>query len=115
MAAKAELYRSITAYKSSMQFYIIFYNSNPNAMPGGELVSAADANLGDQQTVATDFCPVSDGNQVAELGSFADNGVAERPALDPNAEEDNVRLEQTDRRNSRVEIIIDTRIRAFNI
>ena len=44
LAAKAELYRSINAYKSSMQFYIIFYNSNPNAMPGGELVSASDAN-----------------------------------------------------------------------
>jgi hypothetical protein len=44
LAAKAELYRSITAYKASMQFYIIFYNSKPNAMPGGELVSAADAN-----------------------------------------------------------------------
>ena len=27
-----------------MQFYIIFYNSNPIAMPGGELVSATDAN-----------------------------------------------------------------------
>ena len=44
LAAKAELYRSINAYKSSMQFYIIFYNSNPNSMPGGELVSAAEAN-----------------------------------------------------------------------
>ena len=44
LAAKAELYRSINAYKVSMKFYIFFYNSKPIAMPGGELVSAADSN-----------------------------------------------------------------------
>ncbi len=44
LAAKAELYRSVNAYKAGMQFYIIFYNSTPIAMPGGKLVSASDAN-----------------------------------------------------------------------
>jgi VWA domain-containing protein len=44
LAAKAEIYRSINAYKSSMKFYIFFYNSTPIAMPGKQLIPAVQAN-----------------------------------------------------------------------
>ena len=43
-SAKAELIRSISALKRNMKFFIVFYNHDHVAMPGGRLVRATETN-----------------------------------------------------------------------